>query len=155
MKIKMSSYFLLGILAVALLLGIYSLTYGSIRMAGLPFVSCALVFVLSVIELRKDLIEGPEEVAGTTQAKDVARSDSGEVRKYFPSLYWMAGLVGVIYLMGFLIATPLFITGYLKREARSGWLMSIASAAITTLLIYGVFVYILQTDLFPGIVFGG
>jgi uncharacterized membrane-anchored protein YitT (DUF2179 family) len=155
MKIKMSSYFLMGILALTLFLGVYALkTYPSKRMTALPLFACGLVFVLAAIDLRKELIKGANEKKANEQAKDAAVQGSNEVRIYLRSLSWMTGLIAAIYLVGFIIAIPLFMFGYLKLEARQGWLMSITFPAISILLIYALFVVAFKVDLFPGIVLG-
>jgi hypothetical protein len=156
MKIRTSSYFLMGIIAFMLFFGGYALTYGSIRMSAVPLVACGLVVVLGVVQLRDELIkEENDKEANDLQAKDITKGDGSEVRKYVRAVLWLAGLVLAIYLSGFLIATALFILAYLKKEGRTGWLVSIASAAIATILIYLTFVSMMQVDLFPGIFFEG
>jgi biotin transporter BioY len=154
MKIRSSSYFLIGIIVLMSSLGLYSLKYASIRMSAVPFIACGLVVVLAAIALRNDLIQGAKEKEATEQEKEAAGAGRSETRKYLRALSWTAGLVAAIYLAGFLIATALFIFAYLKFEGRSGWLISIASSAVTTVLIYAIFVLIMQVDLFPGIFFG-
>jgi len=155
MKIKPSTYFLIAVIAVALFLGIYSLTYSSMKLKLLPAIISGLVFVLSVIELRKELITG-QQAKGETEpeAEKTGVGASSELRGYTLGFAWILGFLLGIYFIGFLISIPLFIFSYLKLHGKN-WLISVTLAAGAIVLIYLVFVVALKLNLFPGIVFGG
>ncbi len=155
MKLRASSYVLIGIMVIGLFFGSIALTYPSIRTFLFPAAIGFLVFVLAGIELIKDLRKAA--IIDQSKGQEVGSSLGGEnVKpiKYFAQFGWMLGLLLGIYLVGFLISVPLFILTYLKVNKR-GWLASIVGAAITTLIIYLVFVVVLQVILFPGVLFGG
>ena len=66
-----------------------------------------------------------------------------------------AGFVAVLLLAGVLVAVPLFIAVAIRWGAGRGWLASLVAAAAVTLLIWTLFVQLLQLELFPGLLFGG
>ena len=67
-------------------------------------------------------------------------------------LGWVLGFPLAIYLFGFLVAIPVFILGFIKLRGRS-WAIAVTIAAITTVIIYGIFELGLKSDLWEGLVF--
>lgn len=55
------------------------------------------------------------------------------------AMAWILGFVAGLWLLGFLIAIPLFVFFYLKWEARAAMPMAILLALATELFIWGVF----------------
>lgn len=66
-------------------------------------------------------------------------------RRTAVALAWIFSLVLAIWLLGFLIATPLFVFFYLRYEARATHPMAVLVAAVTLLFIWGLFDQILHT----------
>jgi hypothetical protein len=52
---------------------------------------------------------------------------------------WILGFVLGLWLLGFLVAIPLFVFFYLKWEARATTPMAILLALVTELFVWGVF----------------
>jgi small-conductance mechanosensitive channel len=143
MKLKPGSYFIILVMAVSLavILGALSLEFKSIRV--LPMVIGGIVFSLAAISLVRDLLS-KKETRGPEEEKSL--------RTYWPTAAWIASFALAIYLLGFLIAIPLFILSYLKSKGR-GWLGCIIVAGITTGLIYLAFEFALQVKLYRGLLF--
>jgi len=156
MKLKSSSYFLIVVMAIALFLGIVSLTYTSPKDKLVPLIASGVIVILGAIRLRTEIM-APPEASENEEFDDDLVEDSGETenkREGFAFL-WLAGLVASILLFGFLITVPLFTLAYLRLGAHHGWLESLALAVAAELFLYSVFVLALRANLFPGILLGG
>ena len=141
MKLKPSSYFTMVIMAVSLAIVLRALTfeYQSIKM--LPIIIGGIVFVLATISLVRDLLSkketrGPEEETS--------------LRTYWRTGTWIAAFALAIYLLGFIIAIPLFILSYLKWHGRR-WLIAMGIAGVTTVFIYVAFELSLRVQLYRGL----
>lgn len=155
MRIRPSSYFLMGILACTLFFGLYSLTYPKIQTKLLPLVISGIVFVLAAVELTRELraSKAGKEAAGGF--KGITAEDRRELLKYLFTFCWIGGLLLGIYLIGFLPGIFLFILAYLRFHAHHRWPKSVIVATVALAFIYGIFVVIFKADLFPGLLFGG
>ncbi len=143
MRLRPGSYFLIFVmmLSLAVALGTLSLRYQSIKI--LPMIIGGLIFVLAGIALVRDLISkkdtrGPEEET--------------PLSIYWRTGLWILALALGIYIIGFLIAIPIFIILYLKKHDTK-WLKSIIVGAITTTLLYLAFEVALKVDLYRGLLF--
>ena len=63
---------------------------------------------------------------------------------------WLMMMLSLVYLLGFLIAMPLYTLLYLRRRSGEGWLLSLAVAGATWSFPYGVFHLALRTRLHEG-----
>ena len=85
------------------------------------------------------------------------KADGGEVsaRRVASSVFWLLAYLAGVALVGFLVATPLYIFLYVKlhggHSARAGAL----TAAGTTLGVWIVFQLLFRYPLYPGLLFGG
>jgi len=143
MKPKPGAYFIMVVMAVslAIVLGALTFPYKSIKI--LPMIIGSIVFVLAAIALVREL-RSKKETRGPEEATSL--------HSYWSTGAWMVALALAIYLIGFLIAIPLFIIAYLKIQGR-GWLKGIIIAGITTPLLYAVFELSLQVRLYRGLLF--
>ena len=146
---------------------ILSLTYARVEVKLLPIGVSSIVLILTALILWKEIVakaKTPRVDAAATIVKDetpramqeqVAKDikTEGESQRFGLSLAWIVGFFLGIYLLGFIIAMPLFIAAYLKRQRR-GWLTSISFAVIVTSVLYGVFELVLQAGLYPGLFWG-
>jgi hypothetical protein len=72
---------------------------------------------------------------------------AGELRAWG----WFAAFIALVLLLGFVIAAPLLVFGYLWREAQvRPWRAALAAAAFTG-WIWGMFEYLLGFALHPGL----
>ncbi len=145
MKLRVSSYFLIAIALLALAFFFGSLGYASFKTRLLPMIISGIVFVLVVIELWRELSSKPGQ-------KEVQEKPKEPWRRIFAHGAWIVGFAVTIYIVGFGIAIPLFVLSYTKSHG-GGWLGSIILAALLTTVCYGAFRYLLNVDLYPGILF--
>lgn len=143
MKLKPGSYFLIFIMALSLAvaLGTLSLRYQSTKI--LPMIISGLIFVLAAIALIRDLLSkkdtrGPEEET--------------PLNVYWRTGIWILALAMGIWILGFLIAIPIFIILYLLKHDTK-WLKSIVVGCITSTLLYLAFEVALKVDLYRGLLF--
>lgn len=91
------------------------------------------------------------EIIPTTDIseKEISKKRNKEINIFT----WVVGLMGGIYLFGYLIAVPLFIFLFLKIRASSTWLLSITLAILMEILVYVAFMTILRIPLYKGLIF--
>lgn len=154
MKIRLtaSSYSLIAVMVIGLIVIISAL--------GMPFVSKLLplifgsaVFILAAIKFWYDILARDRMEATVT--KDIAgQTEESKVplRAYLPIGAWVVGFLLTIYLLGFLIACPLLVLSYMKTHG-TGWLTTIISTIVITIINYFGFQMALQIDLYPGLLF--
>jgi hypothetical protein len=70
-------------------------------------------------------------------------------------LGWFILYFVLIYLVGFLIATPPAMIGFLRYYQKQPWRVTVVATALTWLVTYGMFQIFMGFRLFPGILFGG
>lgn len=70
-------------------------------------------------------------------------------------LAWMAGFIALVFLIGFPLAVPLFILGYLVIQGREPWFLSLALALIAWGAFYLLFQELLHFPFDAGWLTGG
>ena len=76
------------------------------------------------------------------QQTDVSPED---VRKRTITMFsWMFGFFAMIWLVGFVIAIPLMVFGYLKFQSNERWGLSIMLTVIAFVFFYALFVRLLN-----------
>lgn len=79
------------------------------------------------------------------------KKDSSVVVKEFKSFGWLGILLLALYLVGFMISTPLYVFAFLRFSGKRSMAMSASIAAGATAFVYIVFIQLLEYKLFPGI----
>jgi hypothetical protein len=154
MKLKPSSYFLIGILLVALFAFVNSLMFAKLKMQLVPLIMSGIIIVLAGVELFREVKRKPEvKKAKETKAseEDLEFNTKGQLKDYMIIFCWLIGFLAGIYIVGFVAAIAIFIFGYLKWYGHT-WLKSIALAVAATIIIYVMFVILLKLELFRGII---
>ena len=150
MKIKPSSYFLIAILIITLVIIVHSLTFPSLQTKLFPLIASGFVLVLTIIELSKELLaERKAKTTSDLKTEGVEGEGRGDLRKYLLGWGWAVGFLLAIYLVGFIIAISLFVFSYLKLNGRKR-LLSAGMAIVMTMFMYVIFVVVLKVDLYPG-----
>ena len=151
MKVRGVSYFLITIMVIMLVIIGFSATMAHFESKLLPMVISSAVFVLAAIGLWREVLtpEGQKvtKTAGKTSAKEETEEDW---RGYLTAGAWVVVFFLAIYLLGFIIAIPLFILAYMRTHSMR-WLSSIVFAFLTPLLIYGIFERVLGVILYRGL----
>ena len=139
-----------------LLLGLYgiiqSLTFRYWESMVLPLTVSSLIFIIAAVEVGRELHRKPKPET-TIQIKS-HKENGVELRRLCLILGWAAAFMFSIYLLGFIIAIPLFTFSYLKWRRRS-WLTAIVFCIVMTFLVYGIFTLGLRVPLFKGVIFSG
>ena len=132
------------------------------RAAAMPTLVAWLAIVLALI----DVVAQTETAVGRVVRRFVsaekviewkAQGDGEDATwgRVFLSVLWVIGYLGGIYLVGFLLTTPLYVFLYMvlhgAKSLRTAGIMAIA----TTVLIWLTFEIAFKYPLYPGILFGG
>jgi len=91
-------------------------------------------------------------LAGKEPVHGSAPAANGRIRGLRVAL-WIAWLIGLMYLVGFLLATALFLLPYLRMESGIGWGRSVMLTALATGAIYVVFAVVARVPFPPGVLF--
>lgn len=123
----------------------YSLTFPPPQAKMVGIFAGSLMTVLGIIQFSIEIRRA---------SKSDERPKPEQVREFWRRsgmlACWIGGFSILTYLFGFLISTPLFITAYLKTH-NTGWLATFIVAVVTTGLIYGLFEFFLERELWRGL----
>jgi hypothetical protein len=154
MKMKPDIYILIVILLFSLAFGLISFFDPSLKSKLMPFILSCIIFFLTTVQLIREFLAGRragiEKAPADENSEEEAQSTLGQNVVIFA---WLTGMALAIYLFGFLISIPLFVFSFLKSNG-FGWLISAAHAAAAVIVTYVLFILALQSELYPGIIFG-
>lgn len=151
MRLKPSTYFAISIMVVMALVIGKALTFRYFQSALLPVLIGSLVFILAGLQAGRE-IRGKE----VTKAEGKPKFEGEEI-VYTKGIglgtfaAWFLGFCLAVYLLGHLIAVPLFSISYVKWRGKS-WAIAIATAACITAFIYILFPFSFKTELYPGLI---
>jgi hypothetical protein len=155
MKINRSTYFLIGVLLLALFMVITATTYESQKTSLVPIFAGGIILLLGSIQLVKELLEAKKVSTSTKTADAAQKTGSQSGWQQFIVYMWWVGFALMTYLIGFLISIPVLAFTFMKFHAHRNWLVSILTAVLTDIVTWGIFEAILQVQLFRGIFLGG
>ena len=113
---------------------------------AVPLLAALVTAVLIGIELVKRF---SAKTATDTRTEKSTASVGHELRV----LGSVVAVVAGIYVVGFLVAVPLYVAFAIALIGRQSWRVAIATAAVTTAAIYVAFEVVLSYRLFAGILF--
>jgi magnesium-transporting ATPase (P-type) len=149
MKNRTDFYTYLAVAVIALMILLLSIQFEFLSAKLLPIVVSSVVLALSVIGAIKAAIPDRARLAKTVAERD-QEDEEFTWKEYSRPMGWLAGYFVGIFLVGFLIATPLFIAGYMKTHG-SRWRQSIIVTVITMAVVYLVFIVIFKVSLYSGL----
>ncbi|MBI2831877.1 MAG: tripartite tricarboxylate transporter TctB family protein [Chloroflexi bacterium] len=152
MKLKGSSYCYIGVMGIAAAVIILALPMESLKPKLLPLILGGIVFVLSAAGLWRDLFVQNNKPDGETKKDVDSEVADARLGGYLAIGVWIAGFFLAIYLVGFTIATLLFVLAYIKAHGAK-WLTAIIFTIITLAVVYGVFEVVLKMSLYKGLFF--
>jgi hypothetical protein len=152
MRIGPSSYFLLFLLILGAMFVVLSMGYPTLESKLIGITVGLAVVIIGVIQLlRETLVK--EKVEG--QEAEEQRPQGVEagilLRRSGILAAWIGGFSITIYLLGFLVAIPLFVISYLKLHDTK-WLAAICIAALATAISYGLIQVLLELELWRGLI---
>lgn len=152
MRMRPGSYFLIFLILVAVMFTVLSLGFPVLEAKLVALIFGPTVIILGVIQLLRESL-GKEKVETVeTEGQLPQEMEAGTILRRCGNLAaWLGGLAVIIYLLGFLVAIPLYILSYLKWHGIK-WLAAIITAALTTAIIYGVMEVFLKVTLWRGLI---
>ncbi|MFH0914246.1 MAG: tripartite tricarboxylate transporter TctB family protein, partial [Chloroflexota bacterium] len=132
MRMKGGSYFLLFLVLLGLFGILQSAAFGYYQAMSLPLFMSGIIFVLSAIELGRELRRGKPALGESSEG----RARVIDWRRFLITLGWVVGFTVGIYLFGFSIAIPIFVFAYLKWRGWR-WYVALGYALVTLAVIYG------------------
>jgi hypothetical protein len=102
------------------------------------------------------LLEVGVQIAAAARPGPSSDDQGGEkkslsVVKEFKSFGWLGILLLALYLVGFMVSTPLYVFAFLRFSGQRSLVMSASIAAGATAFVYIVFIQLLEYKLFPGV----
>ncbi len=121
------------------------------------FIGIPMLF-LSLVQIALDTRGVSETVRGTNDGEEFLASSetlSPElIRKRNLNIFcWIYGFLGLIWFVGFQVAVPVVVFGYLKIQSREGWFISLGLTAVAWAFLWGIFDRFLHLPFPSGIVF--
>jgi preprotein translocase subunit SecG len=154
MKIRPTgtAYFLMAIFIVLVVFLMVSLTYDQYKTKFMPVLVSAITLILTVVALIQEF-----KGAGKTDSKEKQEEEIKHKRANVPlsrflnAFGWFLSLIIGVYVFGFFMAIPLWIFVYLWRHGHRWW-SALLQGAGAVLVVYLVFVVLLQVDFYPGLI---
>ncbi len=110
-----------------------------------------LVFVLALVQLARELRLKKRKTGEEKAAHEKPEHNAGDLR-YGLEFAWLVGFGLAIYLIGFLVAIPLYVCAYMKSHG-TRWPAAIITGALLPAFCYAIFVLILDMKLHKGVIF--
>jgi len=110
------------------------------------------VLLTAVIVSRNCIRPGKAILQERSADEQTGQEEAGDQRKVLTMFGWVALLIGMIWLFGFLITIPVYMVLFLKTRGEK-WLLTLCLALGSWAFLYWIFAVILKIILFPGILF--
>lgn len=108
----------------------------------LPILVASIAFILAGIGLRQEML-----------ARDKPETEDREGwRRYMVIGAWIVGFTLAIYMLGFIIASALFLLSYMKSHG-ARWLVAVTVTILIPASIYSLFELALGVTLYQGVIF--
>lgn len=152
-KLMLNLFFL----AFFVTLAVISMTY-SAKARRMPLVILLPGIVLSAIVTVRDAIGPRPKRRGEQVIAEAEDKESGppappdEQKRMFIMFGWMALLVGMIWIVGFLVTIPVYTIVFM-RSLKESWRLSIIFGITGFIVLYFLFVFGLNMELYPGLIF--
>ena len=118
---------------------------------GIPMLILALVQVILDLKGVKSKPDSGGAPVDFQMSQDVDPAMAR--RRALITFAWIFGFFLLIWLVGFSIAIPAMVFGYLKIQSREPWLISIVLTAVASLVFWALFVWLLTLPFPQGIIF--
>ena len=151
MKLNGDARLYIFVLAISLFTIVWSLLAVDYRFESklLPVLIGSIVFLLAAAGLWNEVRAQKTHAAASSLGSALARESW---HGYLVHFGWLAGFLLAIYLVGYLLAIPIFLFSYTKRLG-SGCRVAIASALTVSAFIYVAFELALDVKLYRGLLF--
>jgi hypothetical protein len=117
---------------------------------AIPGIALSAAHVLKEIKRHRATAEIEPEAVDNSGTADV---EAAHAKKKLPVMIgWMALLVAMIWILGFLTTIPIYTILYM-RSMQESWRLSIIFAISGFVILYFLFVVGLHMELYPGLIF--
>jgi hypothetical protein len=140
-----SIWFVVLLILLGVVFFICALKVEPLQAKLLGLITSPLLVVLGVAQLIKELQEEDGK-----EARARRKEDFRLLRRFGLLIAWLGLLMGLIYVLGFLVAIPLYIVVFLKAND-TVWITSVIIAGVVTGIIYGMFEVLLERQLWRGL----
>jgi hypothetical protein len=148
----------LFLLAFFIFLMLISMTY-SLKARRMPLVVIIPGIVLCTVMAfriatgKKDGPKQPKSESAETENGESPGLEGKEVQKRMWVMFgWMGLLVGMIWIVGFLVTIPVY-TILFMRSLKESWRLSIIIGVVGFIVLYFLFVVGLEMELYPGLIY--
>ena len=117
-----------------------------------PLMAAGVTLVLALLDGFTTVLRGQTSEEGKTGAVDRSVATATR-RRAMLAVSTVAGGVAAIYLVGFLVAIPLYLFASIAYLGQQSAKVAVIAGLLTTLTIYLVFEVALSYRLFPGVLF--
>ena len=148
-----ADYSFIVVFLVSVLIIVLSLRMQYFKSKLLPLILAGIILILSVIGFWlniKDLRKKQEAIGPGAGKKAKADNAEGTWQEKTAALLWIAGYLFSIYLVGLVIAIPVFVFAYMKTHGIK-WSTTVIWTILCTVAIYGVFELLLEVELYRGV----
>ena len=121
-----------------------------------PLAVLTLAIPLALFVLIRDTracYSGIRHAGGTAKAIAAASQD-WELPASMRFFAYLLAMLATTYIAGQLVSLPLFVALYARRWGNFSWTMSLLYAAVSLLLVWGLYAQIMNLHLYPSLLFG-
>ena len=115
----------------------------------LPLLFSGIIFILSAIGLWNEIATSRKRQAAAAKDEEKKKPAEETWGGYLINGAWFGGFILAIYLLGIMIAIPLFVLSYMKWLG-TRWITAIIWSILASAIIYGAFEVALGIDLYRG-----
>lgn len=159
---KVFTFLLLGVVCLMMVLTLGYRSGSRLVPQVIGLCTLALMIFLCMMVISPKFASWYQEVEGKSplmgMSKQLIQSgrkvdQTGKKKKEISVVGWLLFLTVVTYILGFLVAIPLFLFLFLKLWAKEGWFLSLCMSGVVLGVVFLIFAYILQIPLHQGIIF--
>ena len=88
----------------------------------------------------------------TEPVADVPETEGG--RSEFEVFLWLGLFTFAILGFGFIVGGPIIVGSFIRFSSRENWQSALFAAAGTFAVMFGIFIWLLELSLFPGLILG-
>ncbi len=119
----------------------------------IPGVALCAAMVLKMTTRKGHEPERREAESAETEDSEPSGLEAKEEKKKMLVMFgWMALLVGMIWIVGFLVTIPVY-TILFMRSLKESWRLSIIFGIVGFIVLYFLFVVGLEMELYPGLIY--
>ena len=157
-----SSQPLMSFVLSVILLSVFAWAYGTARdfedvaTGQFPMTVLMLAIPLTLLALVQDTracFRGIK-VSGGLAPAIAAASQRWELVASARFIAYLLAIIAMTYVVGQLIALPVFVAAYARRWGKLSWFAALAYAAVCFIVVWGLYVEIMKLHLYPSLLFG-